>query len=344
LFVGQSNLSNLPYQFVGQIDEVAVYDHALSAARVWEHYTQIAEPPVPAEGELLLSDQIDLEPFGPGDYAHYGVNLFYSDDSYSNFPTGDATFRGVEITDVDFADPSGRAGPIPVGDLQLTNNITVTADDDGRRQYAYFYGEDAFSLMQMASGIFYVNADHPLLEMTFSGLDPNKDVYLQVIGGDSGWNGTARVEVTGAADTIWAAADGNASTIALAGITGTADAAGQLTLRFTVDSGLFGVAGMFLSQLDAGGQGLPGDLNNDGFVNSADLDLVRGNWGAAGSPGMPGDANEDGFVNSADLDLVRANWGSSAASAVPEPSPVLLTFFAGLLMFGVGSRRPSRLQ
>ena len=31
---------------------------------------------------------------------------------------------------------------------------------------------------------------------------------------------------------------------------------------------------------------LPGDLNADGFVNSADLDLVRGNWGGSGNPGQ----------------------------------------------------------
>ena len=147
------------------------------------------------------------------------------------------------------------------------------------------------------------------------------------------------MEVTGAEDTIWAAADGDNSTVSLLDVTGTADAAGKLTVRFTVDSGLFGVAGLFLSQLDASGTGLPGDLNNDGFVGSADLDLVRGNWGATGTPGMNGDANDDGLVNSADLDIVRGNWGSSAAAAVPEPSSLLLTFLAGLFMFGIGFRK-----
>ena len=169
LYIGQSNLASIPYQFEGEIDEVAIYDTALSSAQVWNHYSQLAEPPVPGVGELLLSEQINLEPFGAADYNHYGVNLFYSDDQYSNFPTGDATFRGVEITDFDLADPVGRAGPITVGDLEMTSNITVNADDDGRRQYASLYGEDAYALAQMASGFFYVNGDHPLLEMTFSG-------------------------------------------------------------------------------------------------------------------------------------------------------------------------------
>ena len=248
----------------------------------------------------------------------------------------------MEITDFDLADPVGRAGPIAVGELELKSNITVLGDDDGRRQYANLYGEDSYALMQMASGIFYVNGDHPLLEMTFSGLVPNEDVFLQIVGGDSGWSGSALVEVTGAADTIWAAADGNNATVSLVDVTGTADVNGELTVRFTVDSGLFGVAGLFLSQLEGSGPSLPGDLNDDGFVGSADLDLVRGNWGAGGTPGMDGDANDDGLVNSADLDIVRGNWGTSAAAAVPEPSSLLLTFLAGLFILRFGFRRVRR--
>ena len=81
-------------------------------------------------------------------------------------------------------------------------------------------------------------------------------------------------------------------------------------------------------------QTLPGDVNGDGSVTSADLDLVRGNWGEAGNPGeLPGDANDDGFVNSADLDLVRGNWGASLPGAVPEPSTLLLLVGLGLAAF-----------
>ena len=57
---------------------------------------------------------------------------------------------------------------------------------------------------------------------------------------------------------------------------------------------------------------LAGDLNDDGFVGSADLDIVRANWGATVEPGdlSAGDADGDGQVNSADLDVIRANWGA----------------------------------
>ena len=78
--------------------------------------------------------------------------------------------------------------------------------------------------------------------------------------------------------------------------------------------------------------GLDGDLNGDGFVGSADLDIVRSNWGASVTAGdlTAGDPSGDGSVGSADLDIVRANWGAGAAAAVPEPS--LLTLVIGVLL------------
>ena len=45
-------------------------------------------------------------------------------------------------------------------------------------------------------------------------------------------------------------------------------------------------------------------------VNSADLDMVRANWGQTVEPGTDGDWTGDGVVNSADLDWVRSRWGS----------------------------------
>ncbi len=84
---------------------------------------------------------------------------------------------------------------------------------------------------------------------------------------------------------------------------------------------------------------MPGDLNGDGSVNSADLDMVRGNWGNAVTPNTMGDANGDGFVNSADLDIVRSNWGATTGAAVPEPGTMLL-FVVGAFL--VAARRKRR--
>ena len=57
---------------------------------------------------------------------------------------------------------------------------------------------------------------------------------------------------------------------------------------------------------------IPGDLNLDQAVDSADLDLIRGNWNRDVFPGslIDGDPSGDGYVGSADLDIVRGNWGT----------------------------------
>jgi hypothetical protein len=54
---------------------------------------------------------------------------------------------------------------------------------------------------------------------------------------------------------------------------------------------------------------LPGDLNHDGLVSQADLDLVLGNWARQVPPGSSLDPSGDGLVGQADLDLVLRNWG-----------------------------------
>lgn len=71
---------------------------------------------------------------------------------------------------------------------------------------------------------------------------------------------------------------------------------------------------------------LPGDLNGDDTVGSADLDIVRSNWGSLVLPGdlSMGDASVDGTVGSADLDTVRSAWGSAIPAAIPEPTSLLL--------------------
>ena len=53
-----------------------------------------------------------------------------------------------------------------------------------------------------------------------------------------------------------------------------------------------------------------GDLNNDGFVGQADLDIVLDAWGDSVPPGdVRADPSGDGFVGQADLDIVLDNWG-----------------------------------
>ena len=53
------------------------------------------------------------------------------------------------------------------------------------------------------------------------------------------------------------------------------------------------------------GGSCPGDLNNDGAVDSSDLAILLAGWGGAGSA----DLNGNGSVESGDLAILLAAWG-----------------------------------
>jgi hypothetical protein len=77
---------------------------------------------------------------------------------------------------------------------------------------------------------------------------------------------------------------------------------------------------------------LAGDLNADGFVGIADLNIVLGVWNTNVTPGdlLAGDPSGDGFVGIADLNVVLGNWnagtppGDLASTSIPEPGTLIL--------------------
>ena len=90
---------------------------------------------------------------------------------------------------------------------------------------------------------------------------------------------------------------------------------------------------------------IEGDLNGDGSVGSADLDIVRAHWGESVASGdrASGDPSGDGMVGSADLDMVRASWGNNRqAVAVPEPAVLPLLCGALLSMFAFHRKKFSK--
>jgi hypothetical protein len=87
--------------------------------------------------------------------------------------------------------------------------------------------------------------------------------------------------------------------------------------------------------IDPLGGGLVGDLDGDGFVGIADLNIVLGNWNQTIPPGDPlADPSGDNFVGIEDLNTVLGNWnaGTPPAAAVPEPATLALLGLGGLAM------------
>jgi hypothetical protein len=80
---------------------------------------------------------------------------------------------------------------------------------------------------------------------------------------------------------------------------------------------------------------LPGDLDGDGFVGIADLNVVLGNWNQTVPPGNPlADPSGDGFIGIEDLNAVLGNW--NAGTPPPAQAPADLPEPAGVLLLGAG--------
>lgn len=94
--------------------------------------------------------------------------------------------------------------------------------------------------------------------------------------------------------------DGPGANNPLAGWTGETASGGAYTIRLR--------GAYFVRPSGCQEPACPGDANNDGRVNNADLLIVLFNFGQSGF-GLPGDVNNDGTVNNADLLIVLFNFG-----------------------------------
>ncbi len=105
---------------------------------------------------------------------------------------------------------------------------------------------------------------------------------------------------------------------------------------FTVN--MANIAGNQFVTITQGSTLLEGDLNGDGFVGIADLNIVLGVWNQNVTPGdlLAGDHNGDGFVGIGDLNVVLGNWNAgtppASGAAVPEPATLALLGLGGLAM------------
>jgi hypothetical protein len=92
--------------------------------------------------------------------------------------------------------------------------------------------------------------------------------------------------------------------------------------------------------------GLAGDLDGDGFVGIADLNIVLGGWNQNVDPGvwLLGDPSGDGFIGIEDLNSVLGNWNAGtpplaeASEVVPEPGTLAMLTVALSCVLGRSRR------
>jgi hypothetical protein len=258
---GQTQLTNIvrlgyrnSQQYDGDIAEALVYNGVLTSTQRVQVSGYLARKyalPFTVDEKLSDTSQVVVDPFADGGLRQIGVNFYYA-------PGGETsgTLHGVAFDNIALNGTTPPTGPFNLSANSEHVTMTLafpnfTGDNGARTQNLAAAGPDAATLNTVANEFFYVGTSQPEAIMTFSGLDPSKDLYVQVIGGDPSWGPTSLlVTANGATVGTWTtAADNNVDTAAIFGFFTKSTLQGTLTLDFTVASGTYaGIAGLIITE------------------------------------------------------------------------------------------------
>lgn len=345
-------------QFTGSIDEVAIFNKALTAEQIG-----IQASAAESYADVILTD----DPIG-----YWGFED--TDNIALNRGTSGALLNGEYVGVTPSTD--GPAGEFPEGNKSITVDATadayVTIDANPLSSLTEFTVSGWIAPGNLVDNRVGLFGQNDAIELGF--IDPNTLQIWTPNGGNL--NVPAGTEITsGQWNHIAVVGDGSQLQFYIDGeLVGTG---GQPLADTGVDSygtsadffkvgggGVFDVTGnQFTGMIDevaVWGSALteaqiqaqfessfataliPGDANGDGRVDSQDLNVVGVNWQMLVAGGIAdGDFDESGFVDVNDLNILAVNWQFGVeAAAVPEPGAQTLVIM--LLLLGPFVRRSLR--
>ena len=359
--------------FLGNIDEVAVYDSVLSADRVQAHYDArgditggVSLPEIPEPGNSVYNGDFEVDvdpPYFPHGWAwspergipHEGLSptglasgetaVYFPEETFGIWNAQAVASESEWEVGFLFAAEAPETNRVagfalghdPEGVIETSNQINFRVNPSGDLQIyndPSVTGGAGWTTVPGGEGIIDFSVDSDDNDSLADAGDTLNVYSIKIIGDYTTAAPTYDIYLSGAND-------GNpvllAEDLDWFQKSKPAEGSGLTFLAFfqhtnPADGASWVLDEVYLQSPGTGPEPLAGDLNGDGFVGSADLDMVRGSWGATVEPGTSGDADGDGFVSSSDLDIVRGNWGAGAPAAVPEPSLAMLLFGALFLL------------
>jgi hypothetical protein len=198
-------------------------------------------PPPPIGPDTSFTDTVQVRaagggngPFGGSDRVVAAVNFTNASAS----PVGGNTLLGIEFDDVSIV-PSG----LPADGLFETFSLSAngsTAQLETRFRFIHVnndqggtvLGTDAAAANAMLRDVHVISAPRADgaddQEFTLTGLDPDTTFFVQLFGGDGGWNGQLEVVANGVSHMWTTASDGNVNTASQLNFIAMSDPDGKL--------------------------------------------------------------------------------------------------------------------
>ncbi|MEI7899091.1 MAG: Ig-like domain repeat protein [bacterium] len=191
-------------------------------------------------------------------YINTGITPSSNQEGNSGAYAG-GTLNGIGWHNILLGGSYGTATGVTVSNALtgVTMDYSLTIRGNRLMSKAVITGADSNVAYNVSAANYYYNGGDTTT-ITLHGLAPNNAVYVQLIGGEHGWNTTPNVSLNGGTAVAWtsistthgerSAPNGNP---ALLGITGTTDASGNLLITMT-GSSYYGLAAVTVAQLIPG--------------------------------------------------------------------------------------------
>jgi fibronectin-binding autotransporter adhesin len=316
--------------FNGMLDEIQIYNRALTASQIQGLYTSNSPNPLPASSVLPSTTPLTLAAGASLDVNGMSQtigSLTGSAGSYVSLGTGQLTIGSAASTQ--FAGAiSGNGGSLvkqgagsltlagadtytgattvsagtllinAAGALPAASNVTITG---GTLQLGASTGAETLSSLSVTGGgVFDVNNNHIIISYA-PGSHATADATIRgyLISGyaNGAWNGAEGID-SSAASALFASGNTRYGL-------GYADGADGI------------VSGLSSGQIEVT-YTLYGNANLDGVVNGTDFGILAAHFGEQVGGWDQGDFNYDGVVNGTDFGALAANFGQQVSGAAVE--------------------------